>query len=152
MNNFNFYSFIDDFDDFLECSEGIENIEFGEPPTQFSHWCSGSDTENPAWHCLDCCYIRKYHVRNYYVLIRDTNISLHSTNDCLSFYSSAKLNFVCLLFHFKIKDGKKSVYISINYIRPINNVFEESIRDTYFNEQSIRNILDGLVKEPKVYQ
>lgn len=149
MNNLQFYSFINDFDDFLECVDSIEYIEFSYPPTQFSHWCSESDTENPSWHCLDCCYIRKYHVRDYYVLIHENTISIHENADCdtkLATYSIAKYNFVSLLFHFK-NDllGKKYVYISINYIKPINNVFEDSIRKTYFNEKSIRDILDGLV-------
>jgi hypothetical protein len=146
MNGLNFYSFINDFDDFLDCAEGIDNIEFSEPPIEFSHWCSQSDTENPDWHCLDCCYIRKYHVRDYYVVISNKNIGLYDTNGCLSFYCSEKLNFACLLFHFKIKDGKKYVYISLNYIKPINNVFEEYIRGIYFNEKSIRDILNELVK------
>ena len=150
MNNCTIYSFIDDFDDFVNCAEGIKVIEFNVPPTIFSHWCSESDVENISWNCLDCCYIRKYHVRNYYVLIHKNDISIYNKNDCdtnLGIYSAAKLDFVCLLFHFKTdKDGNKCVYISITHIKPINNIFEESIRKRFFNEQSIRNIIDGLVK------
>jgi hypothetical protein len=149
MNIFNVYSFINNFDDFLNCAEGIEIIEFSEPPNQFNHWCTESDTEFLSWNCLDCCYIRKYHVCNYYVLIHKDNISLYDSSDCdtnLGIYSAAKFDFVCLLFHFKLdKHGKKCVYISINYIRPINSRFEEKIRQTYFNEKSIRYILDYLV-------
>jgi hypothetical protein len=149
MNNFKVYSFIDDFDDFLQCVDGLECFDFSEPPTEFNHWCSESDTENPSWHCLDCCYIRKYHVRNYYVLIHKENISLHKNNDCdtkLCSYKLANFEFASLLFHFKIKDGKKCLYISTDYIKPLNNCFEHTFIQTYFNEKIIRDIIDELVK------
>jgi hypothetical protein len=150
MNIFNVYSFVNDFDDFLKCAEDIENIEFDFVPTQFNHWCSKSDTEKFLWNCLDCCYIRKYHVRDYYVLINKNNISLHDNIDCdpnLGIYSASKLEFVCLLFHFKKTNDKKCVYISIKYIKPINNYFEDYIRETYFNQKTIRNLIDNLVKQ-----
>ena len=138
MNNLNFYSFIKNFDDFIECINGIDIIEFGNPPTQFNHWCYNSGIEMPSPKCLDCCYIRKYHVRDYYIIIHKDKFYLYDNTDLVD-----KLECVCLLFHFKTNiEGKKCVYIS--FIESVANnepEEEEYIIETYFNEKSIRYIL-----------
>lgn len=131
MNNFNFYSCITNFEKFVECANDIENIEFISPPVQFYHWCLQDDIDNLLGHCLDCAYIRKYKLRNYYLLIHGDEIGLYESN-----YSDCSFQSICLSLHFRLTDGKKSVYVeSAN----------STIENNYLNEYTIRYILEELV-------
>jgi hypothetical protein len=130
MNNFNIYSCITNFEKFVECANDIENIEFSSPPVQFYHWCLQDDIDNLLGHCLDCAYIRKYKLRNYYLLIYNDDIGLYESN-----YSDCSFESICLSLHFRLTDGKKSVYVE-STDNKVNN---------YLNEYTIRYILEELV-------
>ncbi len=130
MNNFNVYSCITNFEKFVECAEDVENIEFSSPPSVFYHWCLQDDIENLSGHCLDCAYIKKYKIRNYYLLIHNNDIGLYESN-----YSDCSFECICLSLHFRLTDGKKSVYIE-STDNKVNN---------YLNEYTIRYILEELV-------
>jgi hypothetical protein len=128
MNNFNIYSCITNFEKFVECAKDIENIEFSSPPVHFHHWCLQDDIDNLLGHCLDCAYIRKYKIRNYYILIYDDKIGLYECN-----YSDCSFPSICLSFHFRLTDGKKCLYVE-----PIEN-------NNPLDEEKVRYILEELV-------
>ena len=119
----NVYSFITCFDGFIEHVNNIESIEFGEPPIQFNHWCSPNEINNVCSHCLDCAYIRKYKVKNYYILIDNLDIFLYDYNTVIE----KNNDLLCLLLHF----NKKKVYINI-----INELENNILTEDY-----IKNIL-----------